>query len=272
MVGTQQGPLEKARLSQAQGQSPRQEPGLCFPGCATHPPAGSQEGWRCRQRKQPGRRGQQLWGPFLSICHEAGVGHGIALQDTPDPSCLPVGLVCKAATQSGAEGSLARAGMTGRETSFSQKKKRERKIPRAKKAALSFSGAADLNRVCSEDSPTRCDLEEGLGVGTAGPFLGLRLPQGQMAVCKELLDVRQTRVQVLALSAASSVALGVTKPLPLCVSYVPTSTADRLVKLRRLLPWLPPIPPSYDTLEFSREGPPLPCSQSLRSGKAPHLV
>ena len=51
-----------------------------------HAPSGWQEGWRCRQRREPGRRDWQLWDLFLSICHEAGVGHSIALQDTRDPA------------------------------------------------------------------------------------------------------------------------------------------------------------------------------------------
>lgn len=46
------------------------------------------------------------------------VGHSIALQGTLDPSCLRVDLICEAAAQSGAEGSLARAGMTGRDRNF----------------------------------------------------------------------------------------------------------------------------------------------------------
>lgn len=118
-----QSPMEQARLPQAQGQSPRQEPGLCSvtrQSCAflAAPSApGLAEGWAAGRGKEPSRRGQQFWGPPRA-CAMDRVGHSIALQGTLDPSCLRVDLICEAAAQSGAEGSLARAGMTGRDRNF----------------------------------------------------------------------------------------------------------------------------------------------------------
>lgn len=58
-------------------------------------------------------------GSILNIYNEGWVGDSTVLQDTQGPSCLQIDLICKAATHSGAEGFLARAGMTDRDGNFS---------------------------------------------------------------------------------------------------------------------------------------------------------
>ena len=58
-------------------------------------------------------------GPVRIICKEPCAGHSVAQKDTPGCSCCRIDLIGKAAAQSRAKGSLARAGRTGREGNFS---------------------------------------------------------------------------------------------------------------------------------------------------------
>lgn len=123
-MGRWQGPAEKTWLPDTQRQRPRQEPvcGLAtrlsctLPVCSVCLPASRRDGRQAEEGAQ--ERGQQL--PDLARPLTMNPGLVTAqLCETLGPSCCQIDLVYQAVIQSRAEGSLARAGRTGRQRNFS---------------------------------------------------------------------------------------------------------------------------------------------------------
>lgn len=96
---------------------------LCF-SCLLCLPSSLQEGEQRGQREEASGFG--AW-PGLTTGNESWAGHDMALRDLLEPSCRRIELIYKAATQSRTERSLA--GGTGRERSFTHKKKARGRLP-----------------------------------------------------------------------------------------------------------------------------------------------
>lgn len=174
--------LEKAGPPQAQGQSPRQEPGLCsatrqscaFPAAPSAPELAGPMATQDREGAQQER--PAAFGPVPSQG-----GSRLCSASTLGPSCLSTDLIRKAATASGALGG-GWDDWQGEE--FLSKGKRRRKAPGAENAALAFSRATGRNPVRGKDSPAPRDFQGGLQVGTPGSFPRLRLSLGQDGLVK----------------------------------------------------------------------------------------